>query len=436
MSIQWTADQIYSLNVDEKSRRISRRMAGSEKWLALGRTTDTIWGEFPVKNKPSIQTAVQLADPIFYCTCRSRYIPCDHAISLLLMWIESPDAFPLLKAPDWSNLISVNDQSDRASDVAAHKSEQSESGKRHAALMRGLEALELWLHDLARNGLADVPQRPKTSWGQVAERLIDAGASEIARDVRRIAALAASGAEWPEQILGEIGLLYLLIQGFKRIDDLPAETQADLRAAAGWLPRIDPSQPDLRLRDRWHVLSTQRVQEKRQNIHRIWLWGEQHNRPALITQRSYSTMQMDTRLISGTIVDAEVCYFPSATPIRAQVEVLHGRSQPTSPAAGHSSIAEGIAAFSDAITRNPWVGSFPLMLSGVSAVPDQEGWLLRDQSGLLALAPDHAHLWQLCALTRFGNAPVFGEWNGTTLQPLSVWAGGRWIELRSLDGIK
>lgn len=441
MPLHWTAEQVLSLAPDENSRRVSRRMAGPEKWLALGSAPGIVWGEFPIKGKPSIETAVRLADPVFTCTCISKRAPCDHAISLLLVWAEAPDSFQSLAVPDWASArlgvippFGLNHQV--SSDSTPLTSQPEDPRSRQAALLRGLEELELWLHDLARNGLAEAQQRPKAAWTQVAERLIDAGASEVAREVRQLAEIPGSGADWPERLLGRLGLLHLLIQGFKRLESLPPDTQADLRAAAGWLPRLDPARADLCLRDRWHVLSNQLVQDRRQRVQRTWLWGEEHNRAALIVQRAYNLAAFDTRLMTGTVLDADLRFFPSSTPLRANLEILHGRCQPADPVAGYPSIADAVTAYSRAISRNPWLGALPVVLRSAAAAPDGAGWVLRDESGMLPLPSKHSHIWQLCALTRSGGVPVFGEWDGETLQPLSVWAESRWVELRAWPGIK
>jgi hypothetical protein len=228
----------------------------------------------------------------------------------------------------------------------------------------------------------------------------------------------------------------LLIQGFKRLDSLPPESQADLRAATGWLPRLDASRPNLSLRDHWQVLSNQFAQEGRQRVQRTWLWGENHNRAALVLQRSHSLAAFDTRLMTGTVLDADLCYFPGSTPLRAQIAVLHERAQPNAPAAGYASIEQAVEAYSHAISRNPWVGVFPFTLRAATAALDKTGWALHDRSGTLPLPSKHPQLWQLLALTHDGDVPIFGEWDGEVLHPLSVWAGGCWIEFRAWQGPK
>jgi hypothetical protein len=39
-------------------------------------------------------------------------------------------------------------------------------------------------------------------------------------------------------------------------------------------------------------------------------------------------------------------------------------------------------------------------------------------------------------LTRQGDAPVFGEWDGEVLHPLSIHAGWHWIALRAWQTAK
>lgn len=438
MNVTWTAEQVSTFAPDENSRRASRRLAGPEKWSVLGAGPVIVWGMLPVKDKPPIQTAVRLADPVFACSCGNRRTPCDHALGLLMLWVEDPATFQTVPLPEWvqGKLTSTAPFGADASASPSHQAQTDFAKTRDAALQRGLEEVELWLHDLVRNGLADIQQRPKASWAQVAERLVDAGAGDLAGEVRRLADIPASVSGWPERLLGRLGMLYLLIQGFERLDSLPSETQSDLRAAVGGHARPDVSSGDQGMRDRWHILSSQFAQERKQRIQKTWLWGESRNRAALILQRPHKGVSFDMRLVTGTVLDADVRYFPGTTPIRARIEQWHERVQPVIPPAGYESVDQAVAAFSQALSANPWIGAFPALLQSTVAVRHGNSWALMDASRrMMPLPAKYPHLWHLVALTRLGNAPVFGEWDGETFNPLSVWAGGRWIELRTLQGI-
>jgi type VI protein secretion system component VasF len=76
---------------------------------------------------------------------------------------------------------------ERASPDAAKPAGRAD--KRAAAVAQGLDALDLWLDDLLRQGLATVETQPATFWERQAARMVDAQAPGIAarlqEDVRQ-----------------------------------------------------------------------------------------------------------------------------------------------------------------------------------------------------------------------------------------------------------
>lgn len=66
----------------------------------------------------------------------------------------------------------------------------------------------------------------------------DAQAPGVARQLREMASIPHSGAGWQERLLEKLGRLYLLLEGFKRLDTLPSATQADIKTLVGWTHQI------------------------------------------------------------------------------------------------------------------------------------------------------------------------------------------------------
>ena len=67
--------------------------------------------------------------------------------------------------------------------------------------------------------------------------------------------------------------------------------------------------------------------------------------------------------------------------------------------------------------------SFPLALARVVPLARKDGWWLRDARGdAVRLSARFERVWEIAALA--GGAPVgvFGEWDGETLWPLTVFA--------------
>lgn len=102
--------------------------------------------------------------------------------------------------------------------------------------------------------------------------------------------------------------------------------------------------------------------------------------------------------------------------------MTHG---PVPPGGG---IDAALAAYGDALRDDPWLDSWPVVLSEVTPIPSRDGtgWQLADADGESALPLDprcvgRTSLWQLVALS--GGAPitVFGECGHRGFLPLTAW---------------
>ncbi len=137
----------------------------------------------------------------------------------------------------------------------------------------GLADLDRWLRDLVRHGLADARSKPYSFWDGPAARLVDAQAPGAARLVRSLA-----GAGGTERLLERLGRLHLLTEGYKHLDTLPAETQADVRAALGFTIKEEEVLAGPSVRDRWLVVGQSVEEEDRLRVQRTWLHGSESRR--------------------------------------------------------------------------------------------------------------------------------------------------------------
>jgi hypothetical protein len=303
-------------------------------------------------------------------------------------------------------------------------------------LRAGLQELELWLQDLVRTGFATAQGQPKSYWLDMAERLVDAQAGEVADEVRRLATIPGSDEAWPERLLQRIGRLSLLIQGFARFETLPPEMQADLQLAVGWLPRLPNHKPNP-IRDKWYILGRQLEQSGKQKLQRLWLWGEQTNQAALLLHIAHRGQTLDTGLLPGTVLEADLGFYPSAVPLRAHLLTQHDLGQPRQRNIGYPTIKTAMQVYAQAITASPWLPYFPLALHAVTTARLQEKWVVRDQRGyLLPLPHKYESGWHVRALGREGQLSLFGVWDGQYLQPLSLWREDWWGEPHTWGGVK
>ncbi|WP_027482528.1 SWIM zinc finger family protein, partial [Deinococcus pimensis] len=96
-----TTDRILTLAPDAASAASARSLASPARWAALHADHDVLWGHCQGSGKTPYLTSVDRAEPgATRCTCPSRKFPCKHALALLLLRAQQPDAFGADPAPE------------------------------------------------------------------------------------------------------------------------------------------------------------------------------------------------------------------------------------------------------------------------------------------------------------------------------------------------
>jgi hypothetical protein len=440
-TMNWTTEQILALAPDAASAKAGQGLATPRKWLKLGADGQTAWGLCQGSGKDPYQAQIDLTEPAFRCSCPSRKFPCKHSLGLFLLLASSAAAFKEKQPPDWvvewlasrakrahqrSEKQAKNEAGEKIVDEAA---QAKRAASREAKVTAGLRELELWLRDIARGGLAAAQSQPPQFWERMAARLIDAQTPGVARLVREMAGVPASGEGWEGRLLERLSRLYLLIEGFKRIAELPEATQADIRSLIGWTQNQEEL---LRLegtRDRWLVLGQRVEEEDRLRVQRVWLWGERSGRASLILSFAHGQQPLDASFIAGAVIEAELVFFPSAHPLRSIVKQRYGAPARPERISGYAKIADAHEAFAGSLAANPWLEKFPIPLLNVTPLRRSDSWILRDAEGrALKLAPRFEFGWTMLALSGGREIDVFGEWDGDHLWPLSAIAENRFVK--------
>ena len=434
-----TRDQILGLAPDAGSATAAKGLANARKWVALGRDERAAWGECQGSGKDPYRTQIDLDEPAFRCSCPSRKFPCKHGLALFLLLADAPAAFAQTAPPGWvAEWLAKRDQNERRrAEPADQPAEPDREPKRAAAASRtaaareskvtaGVEELSRWLRDLVRQGLAEAPSRPSSFWSGMAARMVDAQAPGLARLVRELGGAPDSGEGWQGRMLERIARMHLLLEGYRRIESLPAPVQADIRTTLGWTQQAGTLR-DLpgaeAVRDRWLVLGQRVEEEDNMRTQRTWLWGAASARPALLLSFAMFNQPLDRSLVPGTAVEAELVYFPGSFPLRAVVHDRHGPPAAFEQLPGYPDLLAATGAYAAALAQLPWIEQFPLTLHHLVPERDGERWLMRDRDGqAIALAASFSHGWRLLALSGGHSLTLFGEWNGRSLLPLGVWS--------------
>ncbi|UQA93520.1 SWIM zinc finger family protein [Streptomyces halobius] len=452
---RWTTDQVLALAPDEASRKAGGKLAAPGPWSETGADDGAVWGLCEGSGKRPYQAVVDIKGTVFTCSCPSRKFPCKHALGLLLLWADGDGAVAVGEPPHWAGewLAGRRERAERSGRtpsggaVSSRTPANPEAAKRRTErrmqrIAAGATELEQRLEDLLHSGLAAADgggggtsrlsgaESGGGSWDETAARMVDAQAPGLASRVRELGSVMASGPEWPARLLEECALLHLLDQGFLGIERLPAPLAATVRSRVGLTTEAAEllTGPDAAtVRDRWLVLAQQDSDDGRLTTRRIFLRGERTGRMALHLSFGAGNRALDPTLPPGLLLDADLAYYPGARPLRAALGERHAPATP-GPVPPGIGIDAALAAYGDALRDDPWLDSWPVVLTDVTPIPghDGEGWQLADADGESALpldprSPGRTGLWQLAAISGGAPVTVFGECGHRGFLPLTVW---------------
>jgi len=458
--VTWTSETVLALAPDPASAKAGRDLAVRRKWATLGvsQTADdapVLWGACQGSGKDPYLTRADTSEPAFKCTCPSRKFPCKHSLGLWLLFVQSPGEFAATTPPDWvaewleSRSARAAKRAERevraASDgdgppadpeqaERAAKQAAARAAERERRVAAGITELGLWLRDLVRQGLSTAATRPASSWETMAARLVDAQAPGAARLVRQMATIPASGDGWPERLLDRMARLHLLLEGYSRIDSLPPDLASDVRTGLGWTTAQETLLDFDGVRDHWAIVGRRLTEDDRLRVQRTWLWGKETRRGALIlhfapagTTRS-ETKPIDPTFVPGTAFDGTLVFFPSAAPLRA---IVKERRAPVDwpPDIGYADVSEAVTATAAAAARMPWVESHPVLLRDATPTTLTPSQVRDATGGAMALSTRFRERWRLLAVSGGAAVPLFGEWDGEALTPLTVWGEGGAVSL-------
>ncbi len=164
---------------------------------------------------------------------------------------------------------------------------------------------------------------------------------------------------------------------------------------------------------------------------RTWLAEERSGRIALLLDFAWGGQGFETNWIVGSAIEGELVFYPGAYPLRALVRKHRPYYQPLEGPEGFSELERFARAYADALAANPWLLSFPCLLSGVR-VFREEGifWLADQEQRVIPLSSGGDAAWKLLSVSAGRSVQLFGEWDGRELGPVSVLADGRVIPLQ------
>ena len=437
-----TTEQILALAPDAASAKAGSQLAAPGKWKNCGLDERALWGECQGSGKDPYRTQVDLSEPAFKCSCPSRKFPCKHGLGLLLLHAAKPGHFAPAAPPQWvtdwlggrqkraEKKETTETEPQTPEQIAAKAAAQAKrEEKRESRVAAGMEELQKWLEDLAREGYASLRSRGLKPWDDLAARLVDAQAPGVANRLRRASAwpFTANLPQWEHYLTRDLANLYMFAQAARNAQ--PGMDGDDLKSIIGVASRQEEVLAGNVVTDRWRVLGQRQSEEERVRLRATWLHGAQSGRYALVLHFAIGTQGYTQNIISGTEFDAELAFYPGAVRQRALIKTFSAVASTTQPL---PAMPDPWGDYAQALAAQPFIERFPFTLRA-TLLPQGEHWALRLEDGAVLNAhPQFPYGWRLLALS--GGAPLalFGEWDGDSFLPWSVEVAGRVINLDDL----
>ncbi len=431
MSDRWSTDDVWALAPDASSRKAALKVAKESSWPERGAVaapsggTSAVWGECKGSGSKPYLAAVHLdgaGGTAYKCSCPSRKIPCKHVLGLLALWTQDSVA-DREERPEWVAkwLSGRAARQEKANSPAAPADPERAAAtlrRREEAVRAGVDELGLWLRDQVDTGLAEVPKHGYDHWDRMAKRLVDAKAGGAASLVSQLPS-AARGDSWPERMLERLGLLHLLVNGYRAGDALDERVRGAVRSRVGITVKAeDVLAGGERVRDTWRVLGWHDAPalEADMRVRRLWLRGTATGRVALYLAFARPGQAPTTPFRAGTDVEAEFAFYPDGHRV---APVGDGTTTEAAPPEG-GTVTQALDAFAASLAEDPWRDTWPVVLD--RAAPAHDGrWYLTDTEGhALPLASPEP--WRLLAVTGGHPSTVAAEWSPATgLTPITVW---------------
>lgn len=293
----------------------------------------------------------------------------------------------------------------------------SSRAKRLERVRRGAESLRLWLLDRIEAGVAT---HDREAVNVMAARLVDAQAPGLAREVRRLNEIAASGAGWEEKALDQLGMLFLACEALERFGDQPPAFQVEFLQWLGFAIQKKDLPEEGRLVDVWHVAAQRMWIEDKVTVQKSWLYGASSELWWVNYSYRVNNMPFDPNFALGSAYWAEVGFYPGALQLRGAVVVMDPEPRFFAPPPGKS-IAALQSEFADLVAKFPWVDAVGGGVVVQGLMREGDTWHAGSLDGAkMRLKTPEDRGWVVASVSGGGPCVLYGEWDGREFLPTSM----------------
>ncbi len=446
--MQFSETHIQSLAPNPAAYSAGKKLAGKEQWQTLAASDRAIWGAIKGSGSNPYLVQIDTTSIAYKCTCPSRQFPCKHSIALML--IHSADAltFTTQEEPEWVKgwmdkrvtKEKPKEEKEHTDDELAQleKNREKTQANRLASVKEAADELELWLKDLVRIGLLELPAKKKSDFDRVAARMVDAKAPGLGGWVKTLGKISFDNQQdWQDEALMVISKLFLLVRAIKNFDSHSPVWQQTLRTLSGWSqsPKELITDPEAEtVKDHWLVAGQEEeTTEDEITIQRNWLIGINSGRQGLILNFGTKFSALENNVLPGTVIEGELAYFPSIWPQRAAFKIQRNVNSvvPVVPA----SFANWSAIHRYKVSQlaiHPWLNDIVVTLNDARVVRDKHSWIICDRDKCFTSLPtsfDASKVMRWLAISGNRKLPMTIVLRNKVAMPLGVFDGNQYHTL-------
>jgi len=425
--LQFSEEQILSLAPDEASKKPGRDLANPAKWVSKGANEFAVWGEAQGSGSKPYQTQIDLGNIAFKCSCPSRKFPCKHGLGLMLFYARQQTAFTDTNAPawvsDWLNKRAEKEEKktnreEKPVDEAAQAKRQQ---ARQQKVADGINELGLWIKDIVRNGIINIPEKGFAFFDSMTRRMVDAQAPGLAGMVRVLGEINFYAEGWQSNFMDQLLSIYLVIESYKNSNNTSEIMQQDIRSWIGFTKNQDELKEQTGINDTWFVLAKQTEETDAITTEKNWLYGTQSNQYALVLQFIVRGQGGQLTFTPGMFIRAELVFYPAVSAMRAIV-----KSQVAATAANQftafNNWQQVVQIETTLCSQIPVRNERPFIVEQLTPVQYDNRWWLQDRDKkMMVIKNEEKLIWKLLALG--GGAPlnmvVIGKED--RYEPVGVW---------------
>lgn len=444
---------VEQLAADQTSLKAAAGLAKPSRWSGVGASHDAalVWGECAGSGANPYRVMADLRDMGNKCTCPSRKFPCKHVLALFWLHAEAIVPFPAAETPAWVSewlgrrrsggtspkpavAVEKDVQAARLAepepveDAAAVARRQAATAKRaedtERAILDALDALEQWVSDQLRLGLAGFVDEVTIRCRRIGARLVDGKAAALAGHVDELPGrlLALPTGDRVRGATVELARLVLLARAF-RADPRDPEVRRAVASAESREMLLGDTTNVPRITAAWEVLAEQ-VRTRRDGLvsQTTWLLNLSETGPRFAMLLDFFPASVGRRgsaFTPGEQFRGEFVFYPARMPLRA-VLVQREAARADGPLLDWPVPATPLdEALTTPLLAEPWATERPLLLPSGRIGFDRSGaswWLPGDGAIMLPIAGEAAGLIAGVELTR-----TAALWSGNRLAMLAAY---------------